>query len=70
MNKLKTIEQRNEYINKKMEQHNAIKDVWRYQNRLKKIIRYHSLLTDLEVEQIHENLKAFEKNENRDSKIL
>lgn len=57
---MKTIQQRNKYIQMKMKQHDAIKDVYKYQNRLKWIMRYHSLLTELEVKQMHENLrKAF-----------
>lgn len=43
-----------------MKQHDAITDAHKYQKRLKLIIRYHSLLTDLEVKEIRENLrKAF-----------
>ncbi|CAM5217307.1 hypothetical protein [Lysinibacillus sphaericus] len=57
---MKTIQQRNEYLQAKMKQHKAITDVHKYQRRLKWIIRYHSLLTDLEVKEIRENLrKAF-----------
>lgn len=60
VNKLKTIQQRQEYLQAKMKQHNAITDVHKYQNRLKWIMRYHRLLTDLEVKKISENLrKAF-----------
>ncbi|WP_432702705.1 hypothetical protein [Lysinibacillus sphaericus] len=57
MNKLKTIKQRNEYLQAKMKQHDSISDVHKYQRRLKWIIRYHSLLTDLEVKEIRENLR-------------
>ncbi|UPW82703.1 hypothetical protein [Lysinibacillus sp. Ag94] len=57
---MKSIQQRNEYIRMKMKQQDAITDVHKYQNRLKWIMRYHSLLTELEVKQIRENLrKAF-----------
>ncbi|WP_185903594.1 hypothetical protein [Lysinibacillus sphaericus] len=57
---MKTIQQRQEYIRMKMKQQDAITDVHKYQNRLKWIMRYHSLLTELEVKQIRENLrKAF-----------
>ncbi|WP_342504184.1 hypothetical protein [Lysinibacillus sp. FSL L8-0126] len=60
MNKLKTIQQRQKYLQAKMNQHNEITDAHKYQNRLKWIIRYHSLLTDLEVKEIRDNLrKAF-----------
>ncbi|KOP80694.1 hypothetical protein AMS59_04795 [Lysinibacillus sp. FJAT-14745] len=53
----KTIQQRQKYINSKMKQHDAIKDVRKYQNRLKWIMRYHRLLTELEVKQMRENLR-------------
>ncbi|MCL1696546.1 hypothetical protein [Lysinibacillus sp. BPa_S21] len=53
----KTTQQRNEYIQMKMKQHDAIKDVRRYQNRLKWIMRYHRLLTELEVKQMREILR-------------
>ena len=57
---MKTIQQRNEYLQAKMKQHDSITDAHKYQRRLKWIIRYHSLLTDLEVKEIRENLrKAF-----------
>ncbi|SCY98718.1 hypothetical protein SAMN02787079_03647 [Lysinibacillus sp. TC-37] len=58
---MKTIQQRNEYIQTKMKQHDSISDVHKYKRRLKWIIRYHRLLTDLEVNEIRENLrKTFE----------
>lgn len=57
MNKLKNIQQRQEYIQMKMKQHDAIKDVHKYQNRLKWIMKYHRLLTELEVKQMRENLR-------------
>lgn len=53
---MKSIQQRNEYIQMKINQHDAIKDAQKYQNRLKWIMRYHRLLTDLEVKQMRENL--------------
>ncbi|UPW82248.1 hypothetical protein [Lysinibacillus sp. Ag94] len=53
---MKTIQQRNDYIRMKMKQQEAITDVHKYQNRLKWIMRYHSLLTELEVKQIREHL--------------
>jgi len=56
VNELKTIQQRNDYIQAKMKQQDTITDVHKYQNRLKWIMRYHSLLTELEVKQIRENL--------------
>ncbi|MCS1382595.1 hypothetical protein NXZ75_10355 [Lysinibacillus sphaericus] len=57
---MKTIHQRQKYLQAKMKQHDAITDAQKYQKRLKRIIRYHSLLTDLEVKEIRENLqKAF-----------
>ncbi len=44
----------------KMKQHDVITDARKYQNRLKWIMRYHRLLTELEVKQMRENLrKAF-----------
>jgi len=54
---MKTIQQRQEYIQMKMKQHDAIKDAHKYQNRLKWIMRYHRLLTELEVKQMRENLR-------------
>lgn len=56
VNIMKTIQQRQKYLQVKMKQHDAIKDVHKYQNRLKWIMRYHRMLTDLEVKQIGENL--------------
>lgn len=53
---MKSIQQHNEYLQTKMNQHDAITDAHKYQNRLKWLIRYHSLLTDLEVKEIRENL--------------
>lgn len=53
---MKSIQQLNEYIRMKMNQHDVIKDAQKYQNRLKWIMRYHRLLTDLEVKQMRENL--------------
>lgn len=53
---MKSIQQRNEYIQMKMNQHDVIKDAQKYQNRLKWIMRYHRLLTDLEIKQMGENL--------------
>ncbi|QPQ30959.1 hypothetical protein [Lysinibacillus sp. JNUCC 51] len=54
---MKNIQQRQEYIQMKMKQHDAIKDVHKYQNRLKWIMKYHRLLTELEVKQMRENLR-------------
>lgn len=57
---MKKIQQRNEYLQAKMKQHDSISEAYKYKRRLKWIIRYHSLLTDLEVKEIRENLrKAF-----------
>ncbi|MDM5229768.1 hypothetical protein [Lysinibacillus pakistanensis] len=54
---MKTIQQRNEYIQTKMKQHDAISDVNKYQRRLKRLMGYHRLLTNLEVKQVRENLR-------------
>ncbi|MDM5229664.1 hypothetical protein [Lysinibacillus pakistanensis] len=54
---MKTIQQRNEYIQTKMKQHESITDVHKYQRRLKRLMRYHKLLTNLEVKQARENLR-------------
>ncbi|MFM9535676.1 hypothetical protein [Lysinibacillus sp. IITD104] len=54
---MKNIQQRNTYIQTKMKQNDVITDVHKYQRRLKRLMRYHSLLTDLEVKEIRENFK-------------
>ncbi|MFJ6211672.1 hypothetical protein [Lysinibacillus sp. NPDC092081] len=56
----KTIKQCNEYIHKKMKQLDQVKDARKHTHRLARIIKYHELLTALEVKQMRENLrKAF-----------
>lgn len=49
---MKSIEQRQTYIRLKNKQHNSITDVHKYHYRLKRLIRYHALLTELEVAEI------------------
>ncbi|WP_193769115.1 hypothetical protein [Metasolibacillus meyeri] len=54
---MKTIQQRQMYIKLKYKQHDSITDVHKYQHRLKWLIRYHALLTDLEVAVIRKCIK-------------
>ncbi len=49
---MKSIERRQAYIRLKNKQHSSITDVHKYQHRLKWLIRYHVLLTELEVAEI------------------
>lgn len=56
----KTTQQRNEYIHNKMIQLDMVTDARKHTKRLARIMKYHELLTVLEVKQIRENLrKAF-----------
>jgi len=55
--KMKTIQQRQKYIQMKNQQHNSITNVYKYQHRLKWLMRYHSLLTELEVTEIKQCVK-------------
>ncbi|MGA3601198.1 hypothetical protein [Lysinibacillus agricola] len=54
---LKTISQRNEYIHNKMIQLDQVKDARKHTHRLARIMKYHKLLTDLEVEHMRKKLK-------------
>ncbi|MDM5231502.1 hypothetical protein [Lysinibacillus pakistanensis] len=54
---MRSLEQRRKYIQMKMIQHESITDVHKYQRRLKRLMRYHKLLTNLEVKQARENLR-------------
>ncbi|MFS0819037.1 hypothetical protein ABC382_19220 [Lysinibacillus sp. 1P01SD] len=45
----KTIQQRNEYIHNKMIQLDQVKDAHKHTHRLARIMKYHKLLTDVEV---------------------
>ncbi|WP_107841363.1 hypothetical protein [Metasolibacillus meyeri] len=60
---MKSIQQRQMYIKEKYKQHNDnITDVHKYQHRLKWLIRYHALLTDLEVAEIRRCIKRATQN--------
>ena len=49
MYKQSTIQQRNEYIHNKMIQLDQVKDAHKHTHRLARIMKYHKLLTDVEV---------------------
>lgn len=53
---LKTISQRNEYIHNKMKQLDLVKDAHKHTLRLARIMKYHKLLTDIEVVYIRHRL--------------
>ncbi len=59
---VKSVQQRQMYISIKNKQHNAITDAHKYQHRLKWLMRYHSLLTDLEVAEIKQCIKRATQN--------
>lgn len=52
----KTIQQRNEYIHNKMKQLNQVKDAHKHTHRLARIMKYHKLLTDVEVVYMRQRL--------------
>ncbi|WP_427108454.1 hypothetical protein [Lysinibacillus xylanilyticus] len=54
---LKTISQRNEYIHNKMIQLDQVKDARKHTHRLARIMKYHKLLTDVEVSFMRQKLK-------------
>ncbi|MGY4793931.1 hypothetical protein ACVNNN_02925 [Lysinibacillus fusiformis] len=54
---LKTISQRNEYIHNKMIQLDMVTDARKHTRRLARIMKYHKLLTDVEVEHMRKKLK-------------
>ena len=58
----KTFKQRNEYIHNKMMQLDQVKDAYKHTHRLARIMKYHKLLTDVEVSSVRQKLKqAFQK---------
>ena len=57
----KTIKQRQEYISRKGRQLDAITDDHKYSHRLARIMRYHKLLTDLEMATVDNLMKGDEK---------
>lgn len=54
---LKTIQQRNEYINLKLKQLDKITDARKHTKRLARIMKYHQLLTELEVAEMRQKLR-------------
>lgn len=52
----KTIQQRNEYIHNKMKQLDQVKDVRKHTHRLARIMKYHKVLTDVEVAYMRQRL--------------
>ncbi|MGG2110991.1 hypothetical protein ABFY60_10795 [Lysinibacillus pakistanensis] len=52
----KTIQQRNEYIHSKMNQLDQVKDAHKHTRRLARIMKYHELLTDVEVSFMRQRL--------------
>lgn len=59
---LKTTSQRNEYIHKKMKQLDLVKDAHKHTRRLARIMKYHKLLTDIEVVYIRHRLHDVFRN--------
>ena len=57
MDELKTFAQRNEYHNLKLKQLDKITDARKHTRRLARIMKYHELLTALEVEHMRQKLK-------------
>ncbi|KOP78920.1 hypothetical protein AMS59_07670 [Lysinibacillus sp. FJAT-14745] len=53
----KTIQKRNEYIHNKLKQLDQVKDARKHTRRLARIMKYHKLLTDVEVEHMRKKLK-------------
>ncbi len=53
----KTIQQRNEYIHNKMKQLDQVKDARKHTRRLARIMKYHRLLTNVEVSSIRQHLQ-------------
>ncbi|TQR27193.1 hypothetical protein C7Y47_23530 [Lysinibacillus sphaericus] len=53
----KTIQQRNEYIHNKMKQLDQVKDALKHTHRLARIMKYHKLLTDVEVAYMRQRLQ-------------
>ena len=57
MCKQATIKERNEYIHNKMLQLDKVKDARKHTHRLARIMKYHRLLTDVEVSLMRQKLK-------------
>ena len=55
---MKSIQRRQEYINSKIKQLDNITDAHKHHRRLTRIMRYHGLLTDLEVAEIKRIIKG------------
>ena len=55
--KLKSIQQRNEYILSKMKQLDQVKDARKHTHRLARMMKYHKLLTDVEVAYMRQRLQ-------------
>lgn len=55
---MKSIQRRQEYINSKIKQLDNVTDAHKYRRRLTRIMRYHKLLTDIEVAAIREIIKG------------
>jgi len=53
----KTIQQRNKYINLKLKQLDKITDARKHTKRLARTMKYHQLLTELEVAEIRQKLR-------------
>lgn len=58
----KTIKQRNEYIHSKMNQLDQVKDAHKHTHRLARIMKYHKLLTDVEVAYMRQYMQIVFKN--------
>lgn len=54
---MKTIKQRQVYINNKMKQLDDIPDARKYTHRLTRIMTYHKLLTDIEMDSVRKLFK-------------
>lgn len=68
---VKTIEQRQEYINEKGAQLDKIADAHEYMHRLSRIMLYHNLLTEIEVAEVKLILKGgSESDEKNNYRIL
>lgn len=55
---LRNIQQRNEYIHNKTKQLDQVKDAHMHTRRLARIMKYHKLLTDVEVAYMRHRLHA------------
>lgn len=54
---MKTSTQRNDYLNLKMKQLDKVKDARKHTKRLARIMKYHELLTKVEVADMRRKLK-------------